>query len=707
MFKKFVKWVKSEKSDFVLFVILLVLINLVASRSFFRLDLTGPRSYSLSKASVQVVKTLEEPLSAKVFFTAKLPAPYNSVEQYVRDLLGEYKGKANKNFTYEFFDMEKPENQEIARNYGLRQIQIQEVKDNEVGFKQAFMGIALTYADTIELLDGLQSSDGLEYKITSTMSRMIATANTLSGLTGKVKMTLYKSEKLSAFNINGFNKVDSLVNDAYNKVNRKNHNRIEYEKIDPTSEQIAELADTYGIQRITWKDPASPSGTGEGVIGMILQYAENFRIVPLQLSRGFFGNFGIAGLDSLEDSITESLQSLVSKSLVVGYITGHGEQNINDDQQGAGRLRMLAEDRYEMREINLKDEDIPASINSIIINGPRETISEIELYKIDQFLMKGGNVMLFLDPYEEQTPQGQQAYYQQPQYYPINTGLEKLLEKYGVTPGKNYVLDKNCYEQMDRGYGKVPLYFAPILQKDGMNKKHPITKNLGYVIMLQNSSIDVSIPENLKGKVTSTVLAQSSNESWLMANRITMNPLQMSIPEKESMKKENLAVVLEGYFESAFDKAPEVEEENTENRSATAEEKAAAKIAKDRNVDANTHIDTAVQKGKLFITGSSRITTYQVIDENGSQPVAMFVRNAIDYMNGNGDLCEMRTKGLALDTLKKAKKGAMNFATIFNQYGLPLFVAIAGLIVWRLRVARRKRIRMKYNANDSREMTNK
>ncbi|NLM01280.1 MAG: ABC transporter [Treponema sp.] len=701
IFKRFWSWIKSSDSDFVLFVVFLVLLNLVGSHAFFRLDLTSARSYSLSKASVQVVKNLEEPLSVKVFFTKKLPSPYNSVEQYVHDLLVEYSGKANDNFSYEFFDMDKPENQNMARDYNLRQIQIQEVKDNEVGFKNAYMGIVLTYSDRIELLDGLQSAEGLEYKITTTMSKMIATTNTLAGLSSKVKMTLYASSKLKAFNINGFDYLDKVVNEAYNTVNRKNRDRISYEKVDPSSEQIAEIVSKYGMQKITWKDKNSQSGMDEGVIGMVLEYGDNFRIVPLQLVRGFFGNFGISGLDNLEESITESLQSLVSKSSVVGYVVGHGEKDLSDKNSGSAPLASIVSDTYEFYSLDLSDEDIPANITSIVINGPKQSFSDLELYKIDQFLMKGGNLILFIDPFEEITMQGQMSYYQQPQYVPIDTGLEKLLTKHGVKLGKNYVLDKNCYETMDQRLGKVALYFAPILQKDGLNKKHPITKNLGFVIMVNPGSIDVEIPENAKH--TATILANSSAESWLMANNIVLNPMMMSVPAKETMKKENLAVLLEGNFDSAFEN-PVITEVLDEEKVASAEEKKSAKMAGEVAMAAENHIKSSVQKGKIFVTTTSSITTSQVIDESGRQPIALFIRNAIDYMNGNEDLCAMRTKGLALDTLKKVSKPAISTAKAFNQYGLPILVALGGFIVWRSRVSRRKRIRNRYNANDSRQI---
>ena len=199
---KFVEWIKNPSSDLWLFILVLVFANLVASHAFLRLDLTAPKSYSISSASRNAVKVIEEPLSVKVFFSDNLPSPYSDVFQYTKDLLSEYNRVANSNFNYELFDMSKPENESLARNYGLGQIQIREIKNNEVGYKNVYMGLVLTYADQIETLDGVTSTDGLEYKITTTINKVIADTNVLAGLSEKVRVTLYKSKRLANFGIN-------------------------------------------------------------------------------------------------------------------------------------------------------------------------------------------------------------------------------------------------------------------------------------------------------------------------------------------------------------------------------------------------------------------------------------------------------------------------------------------------------------------------
>ena len=73
-------------------------------------------------------------------------------------------------------------NEELARDLGIQQIQIQEIKNHEVGLKQVYMGLAVTYGDSIEIMNPIQSSDGFEFNLTTKMSKMISMADTLAGL---------------------------------------------------------------------------------------------------------------------------------------------------------------------------------------------------------------------------------------------------------------------------------------------------------------------------------------------------------------------------------------------------------------------------------------------------------------------------------------------------------------------------------------------
>ncbi|HQG32855.1 MAG TPA: Gldg family protein, partial [Deltaproteobacteria bacterium] len=77
-------------AKFAIYVFVVVLLNIAGLTIFFRADLTENKIYSLSKVSKTTVHSLSEPLTINVFFTKNLPAPYNTVERYLKDLLGEY-----------------------------------------------------------------------------------------------------------------------------------------------------------------------------------------------------------------------------------------------------------------------------------------------------------------------------------------------------------------------------------------------------------------------------------------------------------------------------------------------------------------------------------------------------------------------------------------------------------------------------------------
>ncbi len=701
--KKFINYLKSPKSDFFLFVLLLILANLVVSRSYFRIDLTAPKSYSLSKGSEQVVKTLEEPLSVKVFFSDNLNAPYSSVYQYIKDILVEYKSAANDNFSYEFVDMKKPENERLASTYGLNQIQIQELKNNEVGMKRVWMGIVLLYADRIETLDALTSTDGLEYRITTTISNMVSTTSALSGLSGEVKLTLYASKKLADFKIIGFSQMEDEIRSALAEVNKKNKNRISFASIDPAPAEIPELVEKYGIQSLNWNDPNLGSGTG--AVGLVLEYGEKATLFPVKMSRDFFGRNMITGLEDLNVQIEESLKSIVSKSQEIGYITGHGELELEGQSQYGQPTQSvfakLLSDRYTLKEIKLSEEEIPQKYASVIINGPKSSFTDEELYKIDQYVLKGGNLLVFVDPFEEK----QSNPYSQPTYEPVNTGLEKNLEKFGVAVGKKYVYDLNCFSQTDRQYGKMNFYIAPMMQKNTLEQKNPITKNLGYVIFFQNAPLDISAAkENSNAKVT--VLAKSSKESWTVDSNISPDPRFISVPsDKSTMASENLAVLVEGKFSSAFSGKPESKPAEGEN----VEKKAEADNAQS-SISSNEHLSKSVQNSKIIVIGSSILggatipmfNNAQLLDAEGNQPVSMFIRNAVDYLNGEEDLCTMRTKGLSLNTLTVKSVAASTVAKYFNEIGLVVIVAVCGLLVLLKIKAKKRAIRERYNPNDER-----
>ena len=152
---------------------IIVLVNLVSIRLFGRLDLTDDKMYSLSDASKQLMNNLEDQILAKAFFTADLPAPYNSHTRFVQDLFEEYSAYSKGKFKFEFID---PGVDEAQKNemmiLGIPPVQIQEIRNDKFEVKQAFLGIVFYYADKKEVVPLVKSTAGLEYEFTSTLRKL-------------------------------------------------------------------------------------------------------------------------------------------------------------------------------------------------------------------------------------------------------------------------------------------------------------------------------------------------------------------------------------------------------------------------------------------------------------------------------------------------------------------------------------------------------
>ena len=684
--KKIIEWFKSSASDFVLFLIFLVLLNFVAGNAYIRADLTKQKSYSLSKASKTLVKNLDEPVSVRVFFDKNLPAQYSAVTQYVEDLLDEYKRAANKNFSVSLMDLSKQDNQDLAANYGLRQIQIQEVNNNEIGVKQTYMGLAISYGDSVELIDPITSSDGFEYSLTSTISKMINTAASLETLKGddKIMLNVIMSSAIKSLRISGVDTLEDSVEKICHEINKSKMDKLDFNIIHPAANEVSSYTERYGIQPINFRNANGQSETG--CIGVVVEYGEKFVTLPIQIQDIFFNNYAVVGLDTAEEDINSAIQSLISKPTQFGYIVGNGELDLLTDEGAKGFNTALSE-LYEVKTLDLSTDDIPASMKSIVINGPKEDMTEEELYKIDQFLMRGGNVMFLIEPCQE-IQENNMFYGPMITYSENNVNIERLLNKYGVTYSKEYVMDQQACQTYNNTYGILDLYWAPLLQKEQMNSKHAITSNLANVVMLQTAPLEVAENKNVK----ETVLVESSEKAWTeKPEGLMLNPLMLTPPEDASqLSKKKLMVLLEGEFESAFDAAP-LSEDKEEGQG---------------DYTISTHLSKSKQPGKIIVAGSSQMTSSQVFAEDASSGVALLLINAIDYLNGNEDLCKMRTKGVSINVLNTDSKAKMTFFQLFNEYGLAVFVLLAGLIVWRMRIKRKARINRFYNPDDERFIEN-
>ncbi|MDX1765194.1 MAG: GldG family protein, partial [bacterium] len=310
-------------TKFLLYLAVVVLINLAAATLFFRADLTSNRIYSLSPASKEVVATLSEPLTIKVFFTSNLPAPYNNIERYLHDLLQEYAIAGNRYFNYQFYnvsgevDDKADENQQLARNYGIPTVQVQNIEQDEVKFQMAQMGMALIHGDLIETIPTITSTEGLEFQITSTIRRMNNKISALLALKDPVTVNLILSSSLQMvgpyMNLAGLPELPGKIEKVVAKLNEKNYGRLTFSHLDPSSDQDLE-ANIQGLPvlPLRWNAFTDRQGNNipgdKGYAGIVLHHGGKTESIPLinVVRLPLFGTqYVLTELEKLETAISE------------------------------------------------------------------------------------------------------------------------------------------------------------------------------------------------------------------------------------------------------------------------------------------------------------------------------------------------------------------------------------------------------------------
>ena len=152
---------------------ILVVSNLIGLNVFLRLDFTDDQVYSLSDASKDLVRNLEDPVTLTAFFTGDLPPEFEANRRFLKDKLDDYRAYGGANVEYRFVDPSEDEALEAeAARYSIQPVQIQVVEENSVQLKNAYMGLALQYESKREVIPFVQDMSRLEYDITSSIRRM-------------------------------------------------------------------------------------------------------------------------------------------------------------------------------------------------------------------------------------------------------------------------------------------------------------------------------------------------------------------------------------------------------------------------------------------------------------------------------------------------------------------------------------------------------
>jgi len=155
---------------------ILLLLNLLSRQVFVRFDLTEDKQYTLSKATKDILKGLDDPVTVRAYFSEGLPPEYQEVRRDFQDMLVEYANLSKGMVEYEFINPnESPEKEQEALQAGIRPLIIAVREKDQSKQQKAFMGAVLEMGERSEVIPVLVSGTGMEYALSTGIKKLSVT----------------------------------------------------------------------------------------------------------------------------------------------------------------------------------------------------------------------------------------------------------------------------------------------------------------------------------------------------------------------------------------------------------------------------------------------------------------------------------------------------------------------------------------------------
>jgi len=233
----------------------------------------------------------------------------------------------------------------------------------------------------------------------------------------------------------------------------------------------------------------------------------SFEYVDPQLRPGLAEKFGVKGpgevyveaknqhklVQVLNESerlselrLTNSLQRITSSNISKVYmLQGHGENALQPGQGSISQaLNALGDKNFTPLPLNLAQSSVPADAVVVVVAGPRRELFPTEVKALKDYLDRGGNLLLMIDPNTEPK-------------------LDLLLNDWGVK------LDNRLVVDVKSSVGLGPA--VPVVQKYG---NHPITKGFGKGMSFYRLARAIETTPVAGVQSTNLLLTKSYPDSW-------------------------------------------------------------------------------------------------------------------------------------------------------------------------------------------------
>ena len=305
---------------------------------------------------------------------------------------------------------------------------------------------------------------------------------------------------------------------------------------------------------------------------------------------------------------------------------------------------------FAVKNIGMDVDKIDDEVRVLVLIHPRE-ISDKAQYAIDQFILRGGKMLAFLDPLPLviDTKEQNQMFGAIP-----NTGssLEKLLKAWGIKfETSKVVADLNFKVQLAGRGGRAqeaPAFLS--LTKDGINKEDVLTSQIDNIWLPFAGAFSGTPTDGLK----ETVLLQSTKDSQLVDGFMANLAGEATLKEfKPSGTIYAMAIRLNGKFKTAFpDGKPADKKDDTakadEKKEGDKKDEKSAEKQPDNSLKQSQKDSTVILVGDADML-SDRVALQPIQSFFGTmyQPANgnfAFAQNAIEQLTGDNDLIYVRSR---------------------------------------------------------------
>lgn len=489
----------------------------------------------------------------------------------------------------------------------------------------------------------------------------------LRGLKDKVTVTVYATEKgVPAEVAEQRNQLRSLLLQYRNVSSGRVSFTFRDPAADPDALTKAEQAGIPAVQMQTLGD--AEFSIKEGYFGMVLQYMGKSQTIPV-----------VRPDSSLEYQLTNAINKLAQVNIpTVGVVAPQGNPFMGD--QGNFRVvrQLLQEEGYTVKSIEpsrIRDEDLKDT-NLLLVLQPEE-LGEEALFRIDQFVMGGGKLLVAASGVQLDQRTGQAT--------PQSPNINSLLEHYGVRVQQDMLEDwgngrpRNYMTQ--RGFVRRVDPFA--IEATDLNDTSTITAKIPNMILLYPSSIDRSA---LGTSATVTSLVRTSAQTRRQDGMFNMQSERINPPtqaELADLKAYDVAVHIKGVLNSRFAAvdAPVVTNDDGSTRT----------------VPASTVKHESPDTAEVIVVSSPLSFFDEVLGAGGATLVnAIFLLNSADATTRGGDIIALRSKQTEFAALRKVEAAEARTTKALLIAGMPVLLALLGFAKLAFSRARRARYREIY-----------